>query len=170
MSLAACGAAAVALGQVQYEPTKVTGGGQAVGSVLDRVNGALHENVPATIAVQGQFSGPKQGNLFLGKGNFQFVDHVTGMCFHARLEMGGFNTVSGNVDILVAPVRDCGSDDGLFDDGFVTIFLKDSGVGGPDKGDEVFVDRLDENGIFTIYTFSGVLESGNIKIQEVKGK
>jgi hypothetical protein len=170
--LVACGVTAIALG-VDYVPAKVTGGGQAIGEVFDFLADppSYEEAVPVTIAIQGRFTEKGPGNLYLGKGNFQFVDHVTGMCFHARLVEGGIN--SGRLEILQAPVKDCRSkgdrrsEDGHLDDGFVDIAVEDSGVEGAEK--EITVLRFDEESLL-IYSFKGVLKSGNIKFYEVKGE
>jgi hypothetical protein len=178
-------------------PVKFTGGGEAVGTVKYRVEDGFDNayNVSATAAGQAQLTEPVDyvvsfpaedytGTVYAGKGNFQFVDHVTGMCFHADLEFGGAKPLfvpnppgdtkwvdaSGEkIAYARGQVGDCGSGDGLFNDGYIDLWLYDSGEKGRNKDAWVYVDRYDIDGVF-IYSYDGVLESGNYTLHKVKTK
>ena len=183
LAVIACGAAVVLLTGCAY-PVKVTGGGKAVGLAQD-ATGTLYENVPATAAGQAKLTEPVPDG-YTGKGNFQFVDHLTGMCFHAELEFGGaypgllvfldpwwVESFSDWENLAYAEgwVRDCSSGDGAYDDGYAYVWLYDAGVPGPDKGDRVVVmrDPYPYAGVLP-YGYDGVLESGNYTLHAVKTK
>ena len=169
IALAACGAAVMFFTGCSG-PVKVTGGGKAIGEAWDlTLGGGYYENVTATAAGQVQLTELNDGDSYDGTGNFQFVDHVTGMCFHADLVVGGGLPDAEGYVWIFGFVRDCGSEDGLFDDGIVDLWLYDSGMQGPDKGDGVYVARYDADDNL-IYVFAGELTSGNYKIHKVKTK
>lgn len=178
-------ATALMLGIGCRAPVKVTGGGKALGVVfLDPESPEMQvfSDVLATAAGQAILTEPEYNQErvigYRGRGNLQFVEPLTGMCFHAELTFGGADP---STRLFIGPIRPddyepdrtaygtgtirfCTSSDGIFDDGMAHVWIYDRNANGPDKDDCIVVDLFDA-GDNHFYLFGGYLKSGNYKVR-----
>jgi hypothetical protein len=191
--LALCGLASMAAAGENGGTTKITGGGQAVGTVLDicqeyneetgdvDVSVDELEGVRATVAAEVWYKEEADG--YVGGGNLQFVDHETGECFHVDITIAGPPLGLGggedhpDYDVFaIGWLRDCGARrhgcGGNSDEVPLTvdIWLADGGENGPDR---VLVARQryvppfpgDDDGYdYLGYVFEGELKKGSLKL------
>lgn len=186
----ALGSAAVLATATHGQTTKMTGGGKAIGDVwvndiwdfesggpIPEFDPTPDETlVPATIAGEVWYQPSETQDGYVGGGNLQFVDHLTGECFHVEILSAG-PSPNEDYDVLaIGATRACGPGEGEPADFLLLadIWLADGGVQGPNKQDSVLILKQRYNpqteSDYLGYVFKGELKGGNLKLHLPKAK